>query len=479
MKKILLGLFTVGAALSFTACSDDRLDLEPVIEDVYTGIIKNEEQMSWYVNKIYSSLASGDNFGAAIMLYGDMLSENAFVSASHAAGYNQNLNNITWSGDAGFGVWRGLYDVVQKANIVILDENVPVTDNVVSFKGEAKIARGMAYFYLLQLYASNPTSGQYQEAGVPLVLDYYNPNYFPARSTVAQGYDQVIKDLTEGIAEMNDNSRKNKVFLSPTAGRLLLAKAYLTRGQAGDYDKAIQLADETINLAPANFELLKSKDVKDYFTSTKGSLYENRPETVFEIEQSAKYTLGVNAHLASFYSVQGGHRSLMIREWVSKLYDPSDIRYKETLSAAGAFTEDDPKGVWTKKYPRAMDGNSYYGNVKVLRLSEALFVKMEALAKKGDNAQALALVNEFAQERGATTTYSGDALTAVLLEKQKEFLAEGQRFFDLKRNNLGFDKKTNCYQNCSFDANSPYMVFPISLSERLLNTNLSQHPLWQ
>ncbi|ADX67902.1 RagB/SusD family nutrient uptake outer membrane protein [Weeksella virosa] len=479
MKKILLGLFTVGAALSFTACSDDRLDLEPVIEDVYTGTIQDEKQMSWHVNQIYNSLAFGDNFGAAILLYGDMISENVFMSASNTSGYHQTLNNISWSGESGFGVWRGLYDVIQKANIVILDNNVPVTDKVVSYKGEAKIARGMAYFYLLQLYASNPTSGQYQEVGVPLVLDFYNPNHFPERSTVAQGYDQVIKDLTEGIAEMNANSRTKKTYLSPTAGRLLLAKAYLTRGQAGDYDKAIQYAEETINLAPASFELLKNEDVKNYFTSTKSDLYENRPETVFEIEQGPKFTLDINAHLGSFYSVQGGHRGLMVRKWVADLYDSSDVRLKETLSTGGAPVNDDPKGVWTKKYPRAMDGQNYHANVKVLRLSEALFVKMEALAKKGDNTQALALVNDFAQERGATSTYSGDALTAVLLEKQKEFLAEGHRFFDLKRNNLGFDKKTNCYQNCSFDANSRYMVFPISLSERLLNTSLSQHPLWQ
>src|SRR5690606_32053276 len=210
---------------------------------------------------------------------------------------------MNWSQDAGFGSWRGLYDVVQKANFVILDENLPVTDTVRSYKGEAKIARGLAYFYLLQLYASTPSSGQHQEAGVPLVLEKYDPTAASGRATVAEGYDQVIKDLTEGINEMDPTFRTSKRHLSPTAGRLILAKVYLTRGMPGDFDLAYNLASQVLTSSPSHFAVVPSDEITTYFTGT-GS-YDENPETIFEIEQNSAYSLGVNAHPGVFYSNQG------------------------------------------------------------------------------------------------------------------------------------------------------------------------------
>lgn len=479
MKKIIFGLFSIATLLTFSSCDEDRLIEEPLFQEIYTGDIKDEQEMSWTVNNIYNSLGSGSAFGADLILYGDMISENVFISVGNTSGYYTNINALNWSGDAGFGFWRALYDVVQKANFVILDENVPVTENVISYKGEAKIAKGLANFYLVQLYSSNPTSGQHQETGIPLINEKYDPTYFGSRNTVDEVYDQIIKDLTEGINEMSPTMRSSKTFLSPTAGKLILSKVYLTRGKAGDYDKAIQLADEILTSSPSNFSLITKTGLVNYFTSSSVANYEEQPETIFEIEQNPNYSLNVNAHLATFYSNQGAHRGFFVRNWVYKLFEDSDER-KKLFSTGGTttgeFANDDPSGVFTRKYPRAV-GGGWSGNIKVFRMTEAKYIKMEALAKKGDNT-ALTLLNEHAVERGATP-YSGDALTAILLDKQKEFLTEGHRFYDLKRNNLGFDKQTNCFNNCQFGADSKFFVFPISLSERLLNPNMTQHPVWQ
>src|SRR5690606_25589383 len=106
---------------------------------------------------------------------------------------------------------------------------------------------------------------------------------------------------------------------------------------------------------------------------------------------------------------------------------------------------DDPTGVWTTKWPRNTSEGNFTMNVKVLRMSEAKLNRIEALYHLGQTSTALTELNQFAAARGATTPYTGaDLLSDILTERRKEFFAEGQRFYDLKRNNMGYSKDTNC-----------------------------------
>ena len=101
------------------------------------------------------------------------------------------------------------------------------------------------------------------------------------------------------------------------------------------------------------------------------------------------------------------------------------------------------------------------------------------MAKSGQGATALAELNTFALERGGTT-YSGDALTAVLTEKRKEFAGEGQRFYDLKRNNLPMNKISNVPAGAvsTVAAGDKLFVFPIPSYSINVNTNMTQYPGW-
>lgn len=482
MLKNILKISALSLIFVFASCDDDRLDIEPQIEEVYNGYLESEDDMQKATNGLYTSLGSSSNFGATLILYGDLISDNVFQSTSYSGGYYSGITNFGWFADTTFSQYRSLYDLIQRANLVILDTNVAENSNVKSMKGEAKIARGIAYFYLVQLYSSNPTSGLYQEYGIPLKRNKYDPNETNARATVDEVYEQIIKDLTEGSEEMSpfarvkSDGKADKTFLSPTAGKLLLAKAYLTRGKAGDYEKAVQYSDEVLNNSPVeSYSLITAENYKKYFNSSDENENEQQPETIFEIEQSSSYSLQVNGHLAAFYANSGGQRSMLVRSWVHGTYDSTDKR-KELFSTSGTLV-DDPRGVWLLKYPRNVGGN-YNGNVKVFRMTEAKYIKMEALAKMGQQSQALTMLNEHVAERGGLP-YSGDALTAVLKDKQKEFIGEGHRFFDLKRNNLPIEKVTNCLEgSCTKEATSEYFVFPIGRSELELNHKMVNHPLW-
>ena len=102
------------------------------------------------------------------------------------------------------------------------------------------------------------------------------------------------------------------------------------------------------------------------------------------------------------------------------------------------------------------------------------------MAKSGQQGQAVALLNEFTASRGSTITYNeGNVLQGILEEKKKEFIGEGHRFFDLKRNNLPINKGTNCGgARCDVDANDKIFVLPIPRTERDLVPEIKQYPGW-
>src|SRR5690606_31239818 len=119
---------------------------------------------------------------------------------------------------------------------------------------------------------------------------------------------------------------------------------------------------------------------------------------------------------------------------------------------------DNPTGVWLRKY------RSTQANTKVLRMSEAKLNRIEALYKSGQTTMALTELNAFAETRNVPAGYydGSNLLIQILDERRKEFCGEGYRFFDLKRNNLGFTRTTNCNSNeCTIQANSKWMVLPM------------------
>lgn len=475
--KNIFNLALLGGILLFSSCEESDLDLTYELGDIYdtnTGNIESENKLEYVTNGIYSQIGSSSFYGAQIQIFNDVVSDNIFVSNTNN-GYNLTYQNLNWTEDSDLGFLNAGYNSIMQANIVINESSLQETERVKSLKGEAKILRGLAYFTLVQLYAENPTNNQYSEYGIPLNLGKYNPNEKLVRASIDEVYTQIIKDLTEGAAEMDPTYRgignENKKYASPILAKFLLSKVYLTRGQSGDFDKAIQLADEVL----AYQTPIAGENLLNYFSSTTNAISEEQPETIIEINQTGNYNIGVNGSLGAFYSNSGAQRSLLARDKVYQLYDSSDIR-KQLFNTASTPATDTPKGIWLRKWPRNTTEGNYTMNVKLFRFTEAKYIKMEALAKKGSHAEALALLNEHAVERGATP-YTGDALNAILLDKQKEFIGEGHRFFDLKRNNRGFERTTNCL-TCDMPADSRYWILPMPLSEINRNPQMTQHPIW-
>ena len=476
-KKIIIGLLGL---LTLSSCDEDVLDQQPVVSTIITETINNVSDLRSYVNSGYTVLSASDILGTTYPIFGDMNSDNTFVSSTNS-GYYLNFDRMSWGPNAAPLNMAELYKAMIYSSFVINNSLEVAEDEQAELNaivGEAYIMRGYILSLLVNLYSSNPTSGEYQEFGIPMYFDYtvenfdevYNSNAQP-RSTVSEVYEQIILDLNKGLELMPNVNPSSKSFLTPTAANLLLSRVYLTRGNAGDYQLAVNYADEVISNSPSSFSFMQASDLTIYWHASHNNA-DNQPETIWEMEYTATSNSGVNS-ISNFYN-PGGYGSILFRQDFYESFDSNDKR-KNLFSSASIPDTDSPQGIWLRKY------RSNQANTKVLRMSEAKLNKIEALYKLGDTGTALTLLNEFAETRGLPANYydGSDLLMQILDERRKEFCGEGYRFFDLKRNNMGYTKVTNCNSpECTILANSKWMVLPMSRTELELNLNNTQHPQW-
>lgn len=486
MKKyfyIIASLFFLSLS---NACSEKELELFPAASDDLQDI-NTEDKLQKFLNGGYLTLASVNAFGTDILAFGDVLSDNLYVTNAKAYVLTSNMTYNALNND--FGFYGTLYDAIMSCNMVINNTAVPETDNVKRIKAEAKILRGFAYFTLVNYYSPTPTSGINQEYGVPLVLGNYDSSIQPARATVAEVYNQIISDLTAGANGAQDtpklDDKASKVTFNKRAAKLLLSRVYLTRRAPGDAQLALQYATDIVNSKTDDFAPIASSAYTAYFAGVNEATSENQPETIWELDVNTSTNivtgLGVNKALPTLYNrLSGDRRALLFTRSFYDSFPATDVRRGPAatglLTTTGLPTTDNPVGVWTNKYPRLTGDGNFMRNIKILRFAEAQLNRIEALYLIGQTATALSELNSFAISRGGSTYTGINLLNDILTEKAKEFYGEGQRFLDLKRHNLPLVKNSNCVMNCNVPANDKLFVLPISQSALNYNSNLKQYP---
>ncbi|WP_312767437.1 RagB/SusD family nutrient uptake outer membrane protein [Epilithonimonas sp.] len=519
MKKYILisSIFLLGFTQS---CSESSLDLE-ANSVVNIEIPRTEEQLQMLLNGAYYNLGSTSGFGTELMIFGDLLGDNLFVSSTNANFVLTNNKNYN-SNQGEFGFYGLMYNAIMKCNMIINDTNVASNINVERMKAEAKIVRALAYFTLVTYYSPSPTSGINQEYGIPIVLGNYDSLIQPKRNTVAEVYEQIISDLNAGINANVGTSldKPNRSTLGKTAAKLLLSRVYLTRRAAGDAQLALQYSSDIVNnatptdqngYAPINASALTDPTKAfnattnpykffTYFAGTDDSVSENQQETIWELDVNdlANQVTGIGSNVALplYYHRTGDKRSLLFNQTFYNSFGTppttatqilnDDVRRGSSsaglLISTGVPTTDTPRGFWTNKYPRltsASAGSSQVAlmrNIKVFRFAEAQLNEIEALYLTGQQALALTKLNEFALSRKGRTYTGANLLNDILTERAKEFYGEGQRFWDLKRYNLSITKPSNCNMNCDVKADDKLRVLPMTLGALNSNANLTQYP---
>lgn len=151
--------------------------------------------------------------------------------------------------------------------------------------GENYYLRAFHYFTLVNVFGQPYVNSPETNLGVPLKLTT-SLDDFPARSTVKEVYDQVVKDLLKAIELMSipDGSTiqpKNSCYASKEVAEALLSRVYL---YMEDWAKAQEYADNVIN--SGRYKLLEGEAYKGYPTYVP----EENSETIFAV----RYTKDVD-----------------------------------------------------------------------------------------------------------------------------------------------------------------------------------------
>lgn len=448
----------LGSVIFATSCSEEFLEQTPPSSIDFETAIKTEADLRAATNGLYSRISSASTFGRDIPVIGELISDNSFVSISNSNRFTQ-INNYSWTFQNGTitGSFRGLYNIILRANIIINANDVTGdATNINNMKGEAYTARALAYFYLVNLWGQPVNSNFNQSLGVSINTSTTEPFAQTPRSSVGAVYNFIEDDLTTAINLLTGTP--DKIYFSKTAAQLLLSRVYLYQER---WDLAQDLAEDVL----ATGSPVSSAQYNSYWTS------EGHPSTIFEISYTGNDNLSTNS-LAYIYD-QAGYGQNLASDDLYDSHDASDIR-RNLYSPASRG--DIPAGYVATKY-RLVGGQSTV-DLKLLRYSEAQLNLIEAKHRQSDPTALTDLNNFTATRSGVVYTSSGaQLLSDILEERRKELAMEGHRFFDLRRNGMDIIKGANCVTNCNMTFPNTKFVLLIPESEITNNGSSTQNPL--
>lgn len=446
--KIAIRLLILGMAVGICSC-EDFLDAKPEKSLVVPTTL----------NDLQALLDNGNrmNIYAGIS---DIGTDDVFLEEGAIEGFSNPIvegNSYLWKEDIlegfNFSEWQNNYSTILYANIVLEQlELIEVTESNrfewESIKGSALFFRAYSYFDLLRIFA--PT---YQESsassllGVPLRLSP-EPIFGVPRSSLAECYDQVIKDLEEAKLNLTDRYREYPTRPSKQAAAALLARIYLVMG---DYSKAAKYAEECIEYGG---------NLMDY-----GALNRNSP---FPIPQ-------FNSEVV-FHSLMSSYSylrlpSTFISPELYESYENGDLRKSLYFREAGVPDRMNFRGNYTS------GSNGFSG----IALDEIYLILSESLIRLGQVEEGIEVLNELLKTRWDESLFvpleiinPDEALNSVLKERRKSLVFRGRRWEDLKRLNIEDRFKKTLSREYggivyTLPPNSPRYIYPIPDSEIQLN----------
>lgn len=494
-------LFLLG--ILFTSC-ESLLEMEPknsINADKALGSISGNRST---LMAAYSALCTSSSYGRQMIAGSEVLADNAKIAKMHGNVLTAEGANVEGSH---CNNWTKSYDVISNANFVIafVDDAKEIAPNDAYdkrlLKGEAYFLRGWQHFDLAKVYSREPgrlipnfNLGVIVQTE-PFIYDGTNIGQAEKpRSTVSETYEQIILDLNTSFDLLENNDKGN----FPNRATALAAKAMLARVYlyAQMYEQATEAASWVIDNAASYGISVKKGDYTKVFSEG--------IENIFQLVYRDTDNLG-NSSMQSIYQNTGlvdpiltnpewyrdekkgsGYGDVLFSIDLYNKFEPSDSRLvlmKKVIRGANLSTPEN--GIWLYKF-NAYNGIYGLDNIPILRLSEMYHIRTEAnLLKTSPNTtSALADINYMRDIRNLSpvTFISAEQLLGVAdLERRKEFIGEGHRFFDLKRRGMDISKSPEGVAAGLVPLNwdDPRVVGRIPLGDAMpkgSNPNLVQNP---
>lgn len=490
-------------AASLSSCVNDWLDVAPSDGTDADAALTSSSDLDAARTGMYKALKGNsslvDYYGMQFFVYGDVHAGDDYqynnIGGSNRASFYYDMNyqtasEFTSSTSSSTVTWKSPYIVIGRANRIIaaaeggaLSDAAEAKATIDQYAAEAKVLRALAHFDLVRIYGKPYTEDQGASLGVPLVTEVLESNAKPARSTVAEVYTQVVKDLTEAISSNALATETEPGYVSVWGAKAILSRVYLNMG---DYANALSVAEDIIKNSGA---ALWTRD--QYFKAWDAGT-PNESEFLFRLNVSGSTD---NNDLNGIGNLQGrdGYKEMVAtKKFVDMLSaDANDVRNDMFLPAT-ADKEVAAFGT-NKVYLNKLRGQG--GNLRnvtiipIIRLSEVYLTAAECAFRTNDKAKAVEYLNDLVKNRttsaSALATESDITLDRILIERRKELIGEGQRYFDALRNNETITRytseadkgwhKTLSKEAQSFDRDYFKAIAAIPQAEINANPNIKQN----
>ena len=447
-----------------SSCDKDFLELSPQQSVAFEDALTNIDDFNSSITAVYNGLSDADYYGRYFLLVPDVMSDDVkqHPSANRAKDYAE------YSATVGDGIaeemWQEMWQEVNNLNAIINAEvEIPtnVMDRYDHIIGEAHVLRGLVYFDMVRMFAQHYSyTADASHLGVPIVLEF-DPTGEPSRASVAQVYDQILSDMTAGIAKITDSPRSSSTAtLSKTSAKALLSRVYL---YMDDYANAEALATEVIE--SGKYSLESTDDYLDSWSSDYSS------ESIFEISMTESDNRGSDA-LGRMYIVEGYGDYLPSNDVVSLIPD-DDVR--SGWFKLDTFLTGDYAPFRMNKYPSTAGED----NTKVMRLAEVYLIRAEARARQNDDSAQgdINIIRQRSQPSAPDVDATGQALIdEVMLERRKELCFEGQRLWDLMRQKKNVVRVQCTSSICTINYPAEKVIMPIPEAELDANPNIEPNP---
>jgi hypothetical protein len=434
--KILMVLMIVGAASACTDILDDAQPSTALSEEVTLG---DAGGINAFRAGIYDRLHS-TSYQTNYMLGPSALADGlaSRPTTTRLSGLAEN------SRGSGLSTYGAAFDLINDANIMIhVVDGKKLPDGVYEqYKAEALTLRAFAMHHLVRALGyepgMEPTSGLGANFNLGIEIrttptsTASDADYRP-RKTNVEVYTQIKDDLKSAIALFAVNGDAgNKAYVNKATAEALLARVYLYER---DFPNADKYAGDA--LASTSATLATPAQVATMFDEGSGD-----PEAIFEISvDPSTESLGINNSLSAYTSKQW--MAMVPTQDLIDLYDATDAR----LGWFGPCVNDaqnppvtisnclashpalGPDKLEIQKWEG--DKGSFTDDVPLFRVAELLLIQSEARLR-GTLGNALAPINELRTNRGIAPLVTL-TLDDILDERRREFVGEGQRFWDLKR----------------------------------------------
>ncbi|WP_345146813.1 RagB/SusD family nutrient uptake outer membrane protein [Flavobacterium ginsengiterrae] len=415
MKQIYITLLS---ALMFTASScEDYTDVTP------KGSLVVETASQFY------EMVSLPNRGYPINNF-QYLSDDQWMRESNVIGRTPNIDILNFTFDetvdrvsllGGSSFYNQAYTYINRWNTIItLVDDSKGDDNIKQLaKAEAKIYRAYDHFLLINTYAKGYDPQTSATDGGICIMDKFDLESQPSKSTVAQVYDFIQKDIEEALPYLQEKPldvyHPSLAFAYAFKAKVHLFKREIANAQAA--------AEKSLSYNNQIFDMVA-------YNAQGGPTAVAVPAANNVEVLSYMYMLGyTEMNLGQLYVISPELRTL---------FGTNDARFNLFFNTTSTSNLDQGSNTayWGTQYTRF-----FYPTVG-MKTTEVYLMLAECYARENKLNEAVDVLNTLRAKRILSGTVNltvpatrKETMELVVSERRKELLFGFNRFFDLKRLN--------------------------------------------